>query len=150
MRMRCFMARAEGAREKVLGALPRNPARGTPPETPGRCGNAGRWTPVENSPLALRADHSSTSSFPPVAHRPWKSQKARFPHSHSADEFLTIARGNRSARASSETFKNFRKEVLARRSLRSRLQAHSSMRKCSLKSCLTQVWETAAVEFHGK
>jgi hypothetical protein len=28
--------RAEGARGKVLGALPRNPARGTPPETPAR------------------------------------------------------------------------------------------------------------------
>jgi len=73
------MARAEGAREKVLGALPRNPARGTPPETPGRCGNAGRWTPVENSPLALRADHSSTSKFPTVAQPPLEIAKGAIP-----------------------------------------------------------------------
>ena len=30
-----FMPRAETARGKVRGALPRTPARGTPPETPG-------------------------------------------------------------------------------------------------------------------
>ena len=30
----CFMPRAERARGKVRGALPRSPARGTPPETP--------------------------------------------------------------------------------------------------------------------
>ena len=30
----CLMPRAENARGKVLGALPRIPARGTPPETP--------------------------------------------------------------------------------------------------------------------
>ncbi len=26
--------------------------------------------------------------FPPVAHRPWKSRRTRFPHSHSADLFV--------------------------------------------------------------
>jgi hypothetical protein len=31
-----FMPRAKSARGKVLGALPRIPARGTPPETPAR------------------------------------------------------------------------------------------------------------------
>ena len=31
----CLMPRAETARGKVRGALPRTPARGTPPETPG-------------------------------------------------------------------------------------------------------------------
>jgi len=31
---KCLMPRAENARGKVLGALPRVPARGTPPETP--------------------------------------------------------------------------------------------------------------------
>jgi hypothetical protein len=31
----CCMPRAKSARGKVLGALPRTPARGTPPETPG-------------------------------------------------------------------------------------------------------------------
>ena len=31
---KCLMPRAENARGKVLGALPRIPARGTPPETP--------------------------------------------------------------------------------------------------------------------
>ena len=30
----CLMPRAENARGKVLGALPRIPARGMPPETP--------------------------------------------------------------------------------------------------------------------
>lgn len=34
-RTECLMPRAENARGKVLGALPRIPARGTPPETPG-------------------------------------------------------------------------------------------------------------------
>ena len=33
-RTRCLMPRTENARGKVLGALPRSPARGTPPETP--------------------------------------------------------------------------------------------------------------------
>ena len=31
----CWMPRAQTARGKALGALPRTPARGTPPETPG-------------------------------------------------------------------------------------------------------------------
>jgi hypothetical protein len=31
----CFMPRAKSARGKVRGALPRIPARGIPPETPG-------------------------------------------------------------------------------------------------------------------
>jgi len=31
---KCLMPRAENARGKVFGALPRIPARGTPPETP--------------------------------------------------------------------------------------------------------------------
>jgi hypothetical protein len=31
----CCMPHAKSARGKVLGALPRTPARGTPPETPG-------------------------------------------------------------------------------------------------------------------
>jgi hypothetical protein len=34
-RTHCCMQRAKSARGKVLGALPRIPARGTPPETPG-------------------------------------------------------------------------------------------------------------------
>jgi hypothetical protein len=34
-RTHCFIPRAKSARGKVLGALPRTPARGTPPETPG-------------------------------------------------------------------------------------------------------------------
>ncbi len=35
MRPDTWIPRAENARGKVLGALPRIPARGTPPETPG-------------------------------------------------------------------------------------------------------------------
>jgi hypothetical protein len=34
MRTRCLRPRAENARGQLLGALPRIPARGTPPETP--------------------------------------------------------------------------------------------------------------------
>ena len=34
-RTHCWMPRAKSARGKVLGALPRIPARGTPPEAPG-------------------------------------------------------------------------------------------------------------------
>jgi hypothetical protein len=34
-RTHCWMPRAKSARGKVLGALPRIPARGTSPETPG-------------------------------------------------------------------------------------------------------------------
>jgi len=34
-RKNCLMPRAKSARGKVRGALPRTPARGTPPETPG-------------------------------------------------------------------------------------------------------------------
>jgi hypothetical protein len=32
--------------------------------------------------------------FPPVAHRPWKSQTARFPHFHSTDDFLSLPHPN--------------------------------------------------------
>jgi hypothetical protein len=35
-RTHCWMPRAKSAHRKVLGALPRTPVRGTPPETPGR------------------------------------------------------------------------------------------------------------------
>lgn len=35
-RTQLLMPRANNARGKVLGALPRTPARGTPPETPAR------------------------------------------------------------------------------------------------------------------
>ena len=55
-----------------------------------RCGNAGRWTPVENSRLAGRAFRLDIE-FPTVAHRPWKSQTARFPHFHSADGFSSLS-----------------------------------------------------------
>ena len=34
-RTQCCIPRAKSARGKVRGALPRTPARGTPPETPG-------------------------------------------------------------------------------------------------------------------
>ena len=48
-----------------------------------RCGNAGQWTPVQNPGLALWRVVLDTE-FRTVAHYPWKSPTARFPHSHSA------------------------------------------------------------------
>jgi hypothetical protein len=58
-RTHCWMPRAKSARGKVLGALPRIPARGTPPETPG--------------PLSLLPDVPERSSLSRVrfaAHKP--------------------------------------------------------------------------------
>ena len=58
-RTHCWMPRAKSARGKVLGALPRTPARGTPPETPG--------------PLSLLPDvpeRSSPSRVRFAAHKP--------------------------------------------------------------------------------
>lgn len=55
----CLMPRANPARGKVLGALPRIPAGGTPPETPG--------------PLSLQPEVPERSSPPRVrfaAHNP--------------------------------------------------------------------------------
>src|SRR5579862_8363293 len=65
-------------------------------------------------------------------HSPWKSHKARFPHSHSRGEARKS--GKRKARFPLSrllfTFsKRIRKETW-QRSLRARLQAHSSMRIC--------------------
>jgi hypothetical protein len=55
----CWMSRAENARGKVRGALPRIRARGTPPETPGRlC-----------LPLHV-PERSSPSRVPFAAHQP--------------------------------------------------------------------------------
>jgi len=58
-RTHCWMPRAKSARGKVLGALPRTPARGTPPETPG--------------PLSLLCyvpERSSPSRVRSAAHKP--------------------------------------------------------------------------------
>ena len=48
-----LMPRAEDARGKVLGALPRIPARGTPPETPGPL-SLPPHVPERSSPSRLR------------------------------------------------------------------------------------------------
>jgi len=45
--------RAENARGKVLGALPRTPARGTPPETPGPLSLL-PYVPERSSPSRVR------------------------------------------------------------------------------------------------
>jgi len=57
--VRFWMPRATHARGKVHGALPRTPARGTPPETPGRL-----------SLLLHLAERSSPSRVRCAAHKP--------------------------------------------------------------------------------
>jgi hypothetical protein len=61
------------------------------------------------------------------AHRPWKSQTARFPHSHRRDEAV----GKWKAKSRLPTFpqhgllsRNQNRKEARRRSLRDRLQAH--------------------------
>ena len=49
----CLMPRAQNARGKVLGALPRIPARGTPPETPGPLSLL-PYVPERSSPSRVR------------------------------------------------------------------------------------------------
>lgn len=49
----CLMPRAENARGKVRGALPRIPARGTPPETPGPL-SLPPYVPERSSPSRVR------------------------------------------------------------------------------------------------
>ena len=50
-------------------------------------GGGRRWKTLVSQSGACRLD----IEFPPVAHRPWKSQTARFPHSHSADGFPSLS-----------------------------------------------------------
>jgi hypothetical protein len=58
-RTHCWMPRAENARGKVSGALPRIPARGIPPETPGPLSLAPH-VPERSSPSRVRfAAHKS-------------------------------------------------------------------------------------------
>jgi hypothetical protein len=52
-RTHCWMPRAKSARGKVLGALPRIPARGTPPETPGPLSLL-PYVPERSSPSRVR------------------------------------------------------------------------------------------------
>ena len=59
-RKNCLMPRAKSARGKVRGALPRTPARGTPPETPGPLSLLPQL-PERSSPSRVR----SGKSFPP-------------------------------------------------------------------------------------
>jgi hypothetical protein len=44
----------------------------------------GWWTAVENWRPPEERVSMSACQFPTAAHRPWKTQKRRFPHSHSA------------------------------------------------------------------
>jgi hypothetical protein len=52
-RTECFMPRAKDARGKVRGALPRTPARGIPPETPGPLSLL-PYVPERSSPSRVR------------------------------------------------------------------------------------------------
>ena len=52
-----WIPRAQNARGKVLGALPRIPARGTPPETPGPLSLL-RHVPERSSPSRVRGRKS--------------------------------------------------------------------------------------------
>jgi len=65
------MPRAENARGKVRGALPRTPARGTPPETPGPLSLL-RYVPERSSPSSVRSGKSfqTRKRFSSAAHKP--------------------------------------------------------------------------------
>jgi len=67
----CLMPRANNARGKVLGALPRTPARGKPPETPGPL-SLHLHVPERSSPSRVRSGKSSQKRkrFSSAAHKP--------------------------------------------------------------------------------
>ena len=70
-RTECLMPRAENARGKVRGALPRTPARGTPPETPGPL-SLQPHVPERSSPSRIRSGESfqTRKRFSSAAQRP--------------------------------------------------------------------------------
>jgi hypothetical protein len=70
-RTECFMPRAKDARGKVRGALPRTPARGTPPETPGPLSLL-PYVPERSSPSRVRSEESfpTRKRFFSAAHNP--------------------------------------------------------------------------------
>lgn len=72
-----LMPRAEIARGKVHGALPRTPARGTPPETPGPL-SLPPYVPERSSPSRVRSGKSfqTRKRFSSAAHDP---RSARVP-----------------------------------------------------------------------
>jgi len=82
-----FMPRAESARGKVHGALPRVPARGTPPETPGPL-SLPPYVPERSSPSRVRcAAHKSRAldrSGPFRRFTNEKGKRANANPSHSA------------------------------------------------------------------
>ncbi len=54
----------------------------------------GWWTAVENWRPREEQVLVSACQFPTAAHRPWKTQTRRFPHSHSADGVFYLSRGH--------------------------------------------------------
>ena len=66
-----LMPRAKYARGKALGALPRIPARGTPPETPGPLSLLPQ-VPERSSPSRVRSGKSfqTRKRFSSAAHKP--------------------------------------------------------------------------------
>ena len=122
----CLMPRAKNARGKVRGALPRTPARGTPPETPGRLSlplhlaERSSLSRVRSAALTSRALDSS-GPFRRVCIEKGKAAIAN-----------ALLRPSSASRWSDQTqFQITAERRLGRRSLRSAVQAHSSIRKCS-------------------
>jgi hypothetical protein len=70
-RTECLMPRAKKARSEVRGALPRTPARGTPPETPGPLSLLSQ-VPERSSPSRVRSGKSfqTRKRFPSAARIP--------------------------------------------------------------------------------
>ena len=56
--------------------------------------------------------------FPTVAHRPWKSPKARFPHSHTADDDSPFLSPAQTARPCGVRLSDFRSMGRPRRESR--------------------------------
>src|ERR1700736_3584367 len=130
-----LMPRAKAARGKVRGALPRSPARGTPPETPGRL-----------SLLLHLAERSSPSRVRFAAQTPraidrsgpfrrvlWEKRKAAKANPPSCSfPRLPLVGPETIIKSSTE-----RRPGVG--SLRSLLQAHSSIRKCYPRAIAGQI-----------
>ena len=139
-----FMPRAKGARGKVHGALPRTPARGdTPLRPPARFPFRPRFQNGPRPPGCAPENLFKTGKdFPPprINRAPWTAagrsedlamtRESGQMQSQNHPRCAPLCSSRWSVPHHSYLFKfNYRKEAW-HRSLRSRLQAHSSMRKC--------------------
>jgi hypothetical protein len=88
---------------------------------------------------------SSTSRFPTVAHRPWKSQTTRFPHSHSHGDFLLSlpkikttcavrALATTQARRASQSTSQHQRSGPLCVGMKNQLQAHVQIEECGMQT----------------